>query len=145
MTPVSLASHPPRGPRERLAGLVFTARLVDKLRAALPGGDLNGYVATIGFSALWAYYTKVDLEELQAAVAALDSEAEVEAWIAQRTAAVDKDRANERMEHFASSRIGDELRPLFEQFYPAELRERHPIMFDLLEADDARLYPAGVG
>lgn len=144
MTPLSFAAQPPRGPRERLAGLVFTARLVDKLRASLPGGELSGYVPTVGFSALWAYYTKVDLEELRAAVAALDSEAEVEAWIAQRTAGIDKDRANERMEHFASSRMPDELRPLFERFYPAALRAGHPIVFDLLEADDARLYPGAV-
>ncbi len=140
MTPLNLHLAPPRGPRERLAGLVFTARLVDKLRASLPGGELNGYVATTGFSELWAYYTNVDLAQLRDAVAAFASETDVERWIDERTSELDKERINERMERFDSSRTPDELRAQFERFYPAELRERYPIVLDLLEADDARLY-----
>ena len=141
MTPLNLRLGPPRGPRERLAGLVFTARLIDKLRASLPGGELNGYLATTGFSELWGYYTKVDLNALRDAVAALPSEIDVERWIDERTSGLDKDRINERLERFDSSRTPDELRAQFERFYPAELRERYPIVLDLLEADDARLYP----
>lgn len=140
MTPLNLHLAPPRGPRERLAGLVFTARLVDKLRASLPGGELNGYVATTGFSELWAYYTNVDLAQLRDAVAEFASETDVERWIVERTSELDKERINERMERFDSSRTPDELRAQFERFYPAELRERYPIVLDLLEADDARLY-----
>jgi len=140
VTPLNLHLAPPRGPRERLAGLVFTARLVDKLRASLPGGELNGYVATTGFSELWAYYTNVDLAQLRDAVAEFASETDVERWIVERTSELDKERINERMERFDSSRTPDELRAQFERFYPAELRERYPIVLDLLEADDARLY-----
>jgi hypothetical protein len=36
--------------------------------------------------------------------------------------------------------MSDAMRELFEQSYPADLRARHVILFDLFEADDARLY-----
>jgi Domain of unknown function (DUF5069) len=140
MEPLSFTDAPPRGPREKVAGIVFTARIIDKLRASLPGGEPNGYVPFGGFSALWAYYTGIDLEELCHVIDRAQSEAEVEAWIAGRTAHVDKDKINAKMERFDSSRTPEDMRPLFESVYPAELRERYPIVFDLLEADDARLY-----
>ncbi|HEX3463080.1 MAG TPA: DUF5069 domain-containing protein [Candidatus Elarobacter sp.] len=142
MEPLSFASQPPRGPREKLAGIVFTARVVDKLRASLPGGELNGYIAYTGMSVAWRHYTKIDLAELCGVVESAQSEAEVEAWIEARTAHLDKAKINEKLERFDSSRMPDDLRPLFERLIPAELRERYPLIFDLLEADDARLYPA---
>jgi hypothetical protein len=140
MQPLDLRTAAPRGPRTTVAGIVFTARVIDKLRAALDGGELNGYFPFVGFSELWAYYTGVDLLELQGVVAGAPSEDEVEAWIAERTAHVDKAKINDKMERFASSRTSPEMREVFERSYPAELRERHPVLFDLFEADDARLY-----
>lgn len=140
MEPLDLRVAPPRGPRELLAGIVFTARLVDKLRASLPGGELNGYLPTSGFSALWAYYTKIDIAALRDVVGAAADEAEVVRWIEERTQTIDKPTTNTKMACYDSSRTPDDMRPLFERFYPAELRERYPIVFDLLEADDARLF-----
>jgi hypothetical protein len=140
MTPLDLRSAAPRGPRAQVAGIVFTARVIDKLRASLPGGELNGYFPFIGFSELWAYYTGIDLHELQGVVARAASEAEVETWIAERTAHVDKAKINGKMERFESSRTSAEMREVFERSYPADLRERHLVLFDLFEADDARLY-----
>ncbi len=123
-----------------MAGIVFTARAVDKLRASLPGGELNGYFPFIGFSELWAYYTGIDLRELQGVVARAASEAEVELWIAGRSANVDRAKINGKMERFESSRTSAEMREVFERSYPLDLRERHLVLFDLFEADDARLY-----
>ena len=140
MDPLNFQVAPPRGPREQLAGIVFTARLIDKLRASLPGGQLNGYIATAGFSTLWAYYTRIDLDELRTVVAGAPSETAVEHWIVERTEALDKTAINGKMERFESHRTPDDMRAAFESFYPVELRERHAIIFDLLEADDARLY-----
>ena len=140
MDPLNFQVSPPRGPREQLAGIVFTARLVDKLRASLPGGELNGYIVTAGMSALWAYYTRIDLDELRGIVAQAASESAVEQWINEKTSALDKPVINGKMERFESSRTPDDMRAAFENFYPAALRERHAIIFDLLEADDARLY-----
>jgi uncharacterized protein DUF5069 len=140
MDPLNFQVAPPRGPREQLAGIVFTARLIDKLRASLPGGELNGYIATAGFSSLWAHYTRIDLDELRTVVAGAPSESAVEQWIIEHTEALDKPAVNGKMERFESSRTPDGMRAAFESFYPVELRERHAIIFDLLEADDARLY-----
>ena len=55
MEALDLRTAAPRGPRVQVAGIVFTARVIDKLRASLPGGELNGYFPFIGFSQLWAY------------------------------------------------------------------------------------------
>jgi hypothetical protein len=140
MEPLSFATAPPRGPREKVAGIVFTARIIDKLRASLPGGEPNGYIPFAGFSTLWAHYTGIDLEELCHVVDRAQSEADVEAWIEARTAHLDKAAINAKMERFDSSRNPEAIRPQFERLYPTELRERYPIIFDLLEADDVRLY-----
>ena len=140
MEALSFANRPPRGPREKLAGIVFTARVVDKLRASLPGGELNEYIPYAGMSVAWQHYTKIDLAELRGVVERAESESEVEAWIAERTTHLDKATINEKLERFNTSRMPDDLRPLFERLIPAELRERYPNIFDLLEADDARLY-----
>jgi hypothetical protein len=141
MDALDLRIAPPRGPRERLAGIVFSARVVDKLRASLPSGDLNGYFPFAGFSELWAYYTGIDLQQLQAVVRDAASEQAVEAWIAERTAQVDAEKINAKMERFPASRTPEHLRALFEQTYPEDLRANPGIpIFDLLERDDARLY-----
>src|ERR1700676_5823627 len=100
MQPLSFLRAPPRGPRTQVAGIVFTARVIDKLRAALPGGELNGYFPFTGFSELWAYHTKIDLSALQRCIAAAETEADVEAWLLQRTAELDKAKINAKMAGF---------------------------------------------
>ncbi len=141
MQPLDLRIAPPRGPRAQLAGIAFTARAVDKLRAALAGGELNDYFPFDGFSELWAYYTRIDLHELQTVIRDAASEDDVEAWIAERTANIDKEKINGKMERFPASRTPDDLRALFEQTYPDDLRTNPDIpIFELLERDDARLY-----
>jgi hypothetical protein len=37
MKPLDLTKTPPRSPREQLVGLVFIPRMIDKMRALLPG------------------------------------------------------------------------------------------------------------
>jgi len=140
MQPLDLAIRPPRGPRVRVAGIVFTARLIDKLRASLPGGNPSRFFPFIGFSEMWAYYTHVDLIEFQQLVLDATSENEIERWLATRTQGVDKPAINVRMERFKTDRTPEPMRELFETSYPADLRTRFPVLFDLLEADDARLY-----
>jgi hypothetical protein len=141
MVPLSLLHAPPRGPRAQVAGIVFTGRVIDKLRAALPGGELNGYFPFTGFSELWAHYTKLDLTALQQRIEAAESEEDVESWLLERTAELDKAKINAKMESFDSHRNPESMREAFEQAYPAALREHYTVIFDLLEADDALRYP----
>ncbi|HEV3152850.1 MAG TPA: DUF5069 domain-containing protein [Candidatus Baltobacteraceae bacterium] len=138
MEPLDLRHAPPRSPRAQLSGLVFTARVVDKLRASLPGGELNGYFPDTGMSAVWSHYSGIPIDDLRAVVESAADEAEVEAWIAQRTANVDKPRFNAKLESFEVARIPEAWRDVFNGAYPPELRAAHRFIFDLLEADDLR-------
>ena len=140
MTPLDLRTAPPRGPRATLAGLAFAARAVDKLRASLPGGECNGYLPFEGFSAVWAARTRVDLHALRDAIAAAERESEVEAWLRERTVAIERERFNAGLERAETAQIPEDMRAFFESLYPADLRERHALLFDLFEADDARTY-----
>ena len=140
MTPLDLSIDRPRGPRVQLNGLIFTARVIDKLRAALPGGNPNGFLPFNGLSEAWQKYAGIDLRELYGIVRDAQNEDEVAAWIAARTAHLDRDAFNAKLESFVTTRLPESWRPAFESFYPLELRERHTCMLDLLEADDERLY-----
>lgn len=142
MDPLDFTVRRPRGPREKLAGMIFTARVVDKLRAAQPGGNLNGFLPFSGFSEAWQKYSGIDLHELYAVVRDADSEHAVVAWIERRTPSLDREAFNAKLETFVTSRLPDAWRPAFEAFYPPQLRERYEKILDLLEADDERLYGA---
>src|ERR1700694_3193539 len=117
MEPLNLSVGPPRGPREKLAGIVFTARVVDKLRASLPGGESNEYLALEAFSEMWAYYTGIDLVELRDVVASSATEEDVEAWVRERTAHVDKEKINGRMERYDARRMPDDRRERYNGVY----------------------------
>ena len=139
MQPLDLRLCCPRPPRERLADIVFTPRVIDKIRASLPGGELNGYFTDIGMSVVWAHYTGIDLHELRRFVQDAQTEEDVERWIEARTSHLDKERINKKLESIDSSRMPETWREAFENAYPAELRARHTCILDLIEADDARL------
>lgn len=114
MEPLNLATTPPRSPRIKVAGIVFTARIIDKLRASLPGGELNGYFAFTGFSELWTHYTGVDLLALQHVVERVPSELEIDARLVERTIGVDRAKVNEKMERFNTNRTPEAMREAFE-------------------------------
>ena len=138
MQPLDLRKGPPRPPRQSLAGIVFTPRVIDKIRASLPGGELNGYFTDIGMSVVWAHYTRIDLNELRTIVQDAPSEDDVERWIDARTSHLDKERINKKLESIDSSRMSEAWREAFENAYPADLRAEHTCILDLIEADDAR-------
>ena len=144
MKPLSFATAPPRGPREPIAGLVFTARVVDKLRASLPGGELCGFLAYDGLSALWAHYTRIDLHALADMIESAQDESDIAIWITDKTTEIDKPTVNAKLLAFSQARLPESMRPQFEEIYPAELREKYETIVDLLEADDARLYGDGI-
>jgi len=140
MEALDLRTHRPRGPREKLAGLLFTARVIDKLRGTLEGGNEGPYLALIGISEVWSRLTKIPLQELRTELARAESEGEVEAWIVERIGHIDVDRFNARFEGFTTTTMPDEWRAIFEERYPEDLRSRYANAFDLLEADDERYY-----
>ncbi len=83
MTPLDLSVAPPRPPRETLAGVVLLARTVDKLRAALPGGNLGEY-AIPGFSQMMADALDIPMDALANVVAEASSDDDVAALVQRR-------------------------------------------------------------
>src|ERR1700674_699505 len=83
MEPLDLTKRPPRGPREKLDGLVLMPRTIDKLRAMLPGGKLGAYKIP-GFSARVLEKIGVKEDELLEAVRRASSDDDVAAWLRAR-------------------------------------------------------------
>ncbi|HKU67274.1 MAG TPA: DUF5069 domain-containing protein [Candidatus Baltobacteraceae bacterium] len=136
MEPLDLRLAPPRGPREKLAGLMFLPRVIDKLRATLPGGSVGAYFPYQGLSALFERLTHIDLYELRDRIAGAEREADVEAWVAARVNGEIVSKTNHVMERVTIEKISPDNLPLFESAAPAHLRERYRNLFDLLEVDD---------
>jgi hypothetical protein len=139
MEPLDLTSRPPRGPREKLLGLMFLPRTIDKLRAEQPGGRIGPYVNhDTGFSAYAVRRAGLDMDELRAVVARARDEDEVAAWLRERIDPQRADEFNQKLESFTVTRMSPADQAL--------VRERHPVMarrpeltsiLDVLEADDA--------
>lgn len=142
MEPLDLTQRPPRGPREKLAGIAFMPRTVDKLRAELPGGKMGKYLnEDDGMSAVLCKRIGVAMDELRAVVAAAQDEDEVAAWLRER---VSPELADATSAKLATLNV-DRLPPEFQ----ARVRERHPVLaqrpeltifFDIFEADDAATF-----
>ena len=142
MEPLDFSIAPPRGPRERLLGLAFLPRTIDKMRAALPGGNLAGYVVAKprGMSAFLLKRVGVDLEAMQAAVAAAATESDVLAWFAERADLSDVDGLSAKLETLSLDRLPEEEQGMVYRAHPG-LAERPELtaFFDIFEFDDARL------
>jgi hypothetical protein len=142
MEPLDLRSRAPRPPREKLLGVMFLPRTIDKLRAELPGGHLGDFINhDRGFSAFVVKRLGLDMDAFRDAVAAAASEAEVEAWLRERIDPAVVEPLNAKLESFTSDRMPAEDQAL--------LRARHPVLekrpdlsniLDILEADDRHAF-----
>jgi len=131
--PLDLTKRPPRGPRERLDGVVLVPRTIDKMRASLPGGDLGGYKIP-GFSTRLLAMIGVDEAELLEVVRTASSDEDVAAWLHTHADRSKYDAVNEHFEHASVDGLKD----------PEDYHRRYPVakqrgltnLFDVLEADD---------
>jgi len=137
MQPLDFSKRAPRGPRVMLDGLFMLARTIDKLRATLPGGELNGYRIE-GTSRRLLGWLGVDEAEMQAAVAAAASDADVAQWLRARTDASKYPEYNERMENRTADDIEDKT--YINATYPFWPTFRSKKMFDIMEEDDRRTF-----
>src|SRR5580658_6516712 len=64
MEPLDLTTTRPRTTRAELSGIVFLPRSIDKLRASLPGGNLNGY-SIEGFTGRMLEHLGISAEALR--------------------------------------------------------------------------------
>ena len=80
MDALDLRKSPPRKPREEVAGIVFLPRSIDKLRAALPEGDLGPYTIA-GFTEKMFEMLGIALDDVTSVVRSSQSDAEVGAYV----------------------------------------------------------------
>jgi len=85
MGPLNLSKGPPRATRDVLAGIVFLPRSIDKIRASLPGGSMNGYTIEGGLTGEMLEYLGIPLEDLRAVVAHAHSDADVAEYVLAHT------------------------------------------------------------
>jgi hypothetical protein len=137
MEPLDFTERPPRGPRERLDGLLMLARTIDKFRASLPGGRLNGY-RIAGMSGRLLGWLGVDEESMRQQVAAAATDDDVARWLRERTDASQYAAFNERMENRSLADVEDKTHAY--ELYPW-LRESDIVkLFDIMEEDDRRTF-----
>jgi hypothetical protein len=143
MQPLDLHFRPPRGPREKLVGLYFMPRTIDKLRAEMPGGNLGLYLnPDFGVSNYMCKRVGLDMEELRAAVVAAGDEDGVAAWLSARLDPAVVEEANRKLEALNTERLSPENLAMVKANHP--VMERRPDLvtfFEIFEADDAATYP----
>lgn len=145
MGPLDLEKQLPRGPREKLAGLFFMPRTIDKLRAEQPGGKLGVYLnQSDGLSAFMCRRSGIEMEELRAKVAAANDETEIEAWLRERLDPAKVEELNAKMETLGTHRLTPEQLEQVKHHHPI-LNERPDltVYFDIFETDEAPARASG--
>ncbi len=129
-----LRTHPPRGPREQLAGLVFLPRQIDKARAKLQG-TLGLYKLGGGLGGYFFEWLGITEEQFTEAVRGARSDDDVAAWIAAHCDTTRFAGINERLTQ----------RGIRDAEHRAAVLPRYPILaeypelrnwFEIFEADD---------
>ena len=137
MEPLDLTKRPPRGPRERLDGVVLMPRTIDKMRASLPGGNLGSYKVH-GFSSRMLEMIGVTEADLLEAVRTASSDAQVADWLRKHADTQAYQKIND---HFEKRSTGDLADPEdYHRRYPIAKRLGLTNLFDVLEADDREVF-----
>jgi hypothetical protein len=133
-----LRRHPPRPPREKLAGILFMARTVDKLRAKIQG-TMGIYRIAPGISGYLLEGLGLTEEQLTAIVSGAKDDAEIVTWLEANTA---RKKIGEVNEMLANRRLRDDA-------HRAEFAPRYGILnerpdlwnwFEIFEADDVWMF-----
>jgi hypothetical protein len=82
MEPLDLRLQHPRATRAEIGGVVFLPRSIDKFRASLPGGNLNGYTIE-GFTGRMLEQLNIDPEHLREIVAGAKSDDDVARYVSE--------------------------------------------------------------
>ena len=93
MEPLDLTTARPRKARAELAGIIFLPRSIDKFRAALPGGTLNGYTIE-GFTETMLDDLGISIETMQKVVADAETDDDVVEYVTANAVAGGADKWN---------------------------------------------------
>jgi hypothetical protein len=86
MEPLDLNKGRPRATRAELAGVTFLPRSIDKFRASLPGGNLNGYTIE-GFTEMMLKELGIAPESMRTVVAEAKSDEDVGRYVLEHATA----------------------------------------------------------
>ena len=139
MKPLNLAAHAPRKPSVRLAGVIFLARTVDKIRASLPGGDLGAYKVD-GFSTRTLKHLGITADELRDVVAKAPTEADVEHFILEHSTQEQRDAANADNEKRTVGQYMVELEGFADRYPIVKELPPETTILEMLERDDQLLF-----
>ena len=139
MQPLDLSKQAPRSPKVKVGGLIVLARTIDKMRAALPGGNMGAYNIP-GFSTRMLEAIGVDPDQLQAEVARAGSEDEVVAWVRAHSDPARYDEVNKRLGARSIKDIAPENLDSFRSKYPHHAQAPSDLIVDIMEHDDTKLF-----
>jgi hypothetical protein len=139
MQPLDLSKHAPRSPKVKIGGLRVLARTIDKMRAALPGGNMGAYKIP-GFSTRMLEGIGIDVDQLQAEVARASSDDEVVAWVRAHSDPARFDEVNRRLEARSVKDIDPQNMDSFRSSYPHHAQVASGLIMDIIEHDDAKLF-----
>jgi Domain of unknown function (DUF5069) len=86
MGPIDLSKGHPRPTRAELSGVVFLPRSIDKFRASLPGGNLDGYTIE-GFTGRMLECLGITPEALRSVVAEAKTDEDVASFVREHAVA----------------------------------------------------------
>lgn len=139
MKPLDLTKQPPRSPREKLAGIYFLPRTIDKMRALLPGGNIGSYKID-GMSTRLLSTIGISVKDLQTEVARATSEDEVAAWVLEHSDTNKHDEANQITAQRSINDVAPENLERIKQMYPDYEKIASGLFFDIIDADDAAMF-----
>jgi hypothetical protein len=145
MNPLDLTVKPPRGCYEELDGLMFMPRTIDKIRATLDGGKKGEYIINAhvtGISGFLLGRLGITEGELREAVERAPNDEAVAAWLRTRVDTNLYPKLNGIMSHMEARHSSD---PEFVRNFYKETLAQHPhltTMFEIIEADDRRMFPS---
>ena len=142
MEPLDLSKAPPRSPYAMAAGLAMLPRTIDKMRAALPGGNTGDYHVD-GMSERMLKIIGIDRAALQAQVARAATEDEVVHWVHAHADPTKIAEATHVMLNRSVRDIAPERLPEFAEKYPAYASAPSDKLCDIIAADDATSFAAG--
>jgi len=141
MESLDLSKRAPRSPKEELDGVAMLPRTIDKLRATLPGGNIGPY-AIRGFSQRLLDAIGVSEDQLRDVVAGARNDQDVAEWLRANANTAAYPEISKLLRNRSLDDVED--RAGFAKRYPVlEKKPELHYLFDVLEADDADMFPLG--
>jgi hypothetical protein len=114
-------------------------RMIDIARAKVSGGNVGQYQIGRGMSGLVLGAFDITMERFVEIVVDAGTDGDVAAALGRRVA-VARRAVGARLRHVTVADVPEDLKASFQQFYGADLPSDR-LVFDVLEADDRKMFP----